>query len=105
MLVRITKGTRMHKAWDSCCKAKSWLQLFPGMVQLWQLCMTIPIRRVACERGFSCQNMIKNDTTNGLSLDALMFISLNAQGTSNICWRDIFNLWFEEKERRVISLK
>ena len=39
------------------------------------------------------------------TLDALMFISLNAQETSNICWRDIFNLSFEENERRMVSLK
>ena len=70
--------------------------------------MTIPISIIACKRGFSRQNIIKNYIRNGLSLetlDALMFISLNAQETSNICWRDIFNLWFEEKERRIVSLK
>ena len=108
MLVRIAKGRGMHDAWDICCKAQSWWQLFPGIMQLWQLCMTIPISTTACERGFSRQNIIKNDIRNGLSLetlDALMFISLNAQETSNICWRDIFNLWYEEKERRILSLK
>ena len=70
--------------------------------------MTIPISTTTCERGFSRQNIIKNDIRNGLSLetlDALMFISLNAQDTSNICWRDIFNFWYEEKERRILSLK
>ena len=66
--------------------------------------MIIPISTTACERGFSHQNTIKNDIRNGLSLetlDALMFISLNAQETSNICWKDIF----EEKKRRIVSLK
>ena len=70
--------------------------------------MTVPISTIVCQRGFSRQNIIKNDIRNGLYLevlDALMFISLNAQETSNICWRDIFNLWFEEKERRIVSLK
>ena len=70
--------------------------------------MIIPISTTACERGFSHQNTIKNDIRNGLcleTLDDLMFISLSAQETSNICWRDIFNLWFEENERRIISLK
>ena len=63
--------------------------------------MTVPISTTVCQRGFSRQNIIKNDIRNGLYLevlDALMFISLNAQEKSNICWRDIFKLWFEEKE-------
>ena len=57
MLVRIAKGRGMHDAWDICRKAQSWWQLFPGMMQLWQLCMTIPISTTACERGFSRQNI------------------------------------------------
>ena len=49
----------MHNAWDICCKAQSWWQLFPGMMQLWQLYMIIPISTTAFERGFSRQNIIK----------------------------------------------
>ena len=80
ILLGIAKGGGLHHAWDICCKAQSWWQLFPGIMQLWQLCMTIPISTAACERGFSRQNIIKNDIRNGLSLeslDALMFISMD----------------------------
>ena len=59
MLARIAKGRGMHNAWDICCKAQSWWQLFPGMMQLWQLYMIIPISTTAFERGFSRQNIIK----------------------------------------------
>ena len=116
MLVRIAKGRGIiviHSCHNCiiprniCRKAQSWRQLFPSVMQLWQLCVTIPISTTACQQCFSRQNIIKNDIRNGLSLetlDALMFISLNAQDTSNICSRDIFNVWYEEKERRMISL-
>ena len=36
---------------DICCKAQFWWQFFSGMMQIWQLCMTISINRAACERG------------------------------------------------------
>ena len=51
--------------------------------------------------------IMKNDIRNVLpleTLDALMFISLNAQDIKHLL-EDIFKLWFEEKERKIVLVK
>ena len=50
----------MKYAWEVFSQTKDWHSRYPHMLKLWQAGIEIPARTVACERGFSKQNMIKD---------------------------------------------
>ncbi|MCO5601090.1 hypothetical protein L7F22_055209 [Adiantum nelumboides] len=87
MLYRVASNKSLHDAWEVCSATKYWWDLFPGMMNLWQLSLVIPASTAACERGFSRQNFIKNTSRSALgldTLDALMFLSIDARNSSLI---------------------
>ena len=64
------EGSSMKYAWRIFCVTKLHTN-FPNMSKLWQAVLTIPASIVACERGFSRQNIIKDIRKTKLSLDTL----------------------------------
>ncbi|MCO5592330.1 hypothetical protein L7F22_046331 [Adiantum nelumboides] len=107
MLYRVASNKSLHDAWEVCSATKSWWDLFPGMMNLWQLSLVIPASTAACERGFSRQNFIKNTSRSALgldTLDALMFLSIDARGSSLIDWDDVYDLWVNAKKKRAMPL-
>ncbi|KAH7306532.1 hypothetical protein KP509_22G017300 [Ceratopteris richardii] len=108
MLYRNAKNKSMHDAWELCRSNKSWWNMFPEMMKLWQLSLVIPASTAACERGFSRQNFIKNTSTCSLgleTLDALMFLSIDGRESSSIDWIGVFDLWMSSKKRRAMPLE
>ncbi|KAH7277645.1 hypothetical protein KP509_39G060800 [Ceratopteris richardii] len=108
MLYRPTQNKGMHDAWEVCLGSKSWWDLYPGMMQLWQMCLVIPTSTAACERGFSRHNYIKSISQCSLALDtldALMLLSIDAQGIAMIDWDDAFDIWAGSKNRRARPLE
>ena len=80
---------------------------FPHMSNLWQAILTIPASTVACERGFSRQNIIKDVRRTKLSLvalDALMRVSLTWLDSSMVEWDRVFDIWKDAKERRTLNI-
>jgi hypothetical protein len=80
---------------------------FPNMSKLWQAILTIPASTVACERGFSRQNIIKDVRRTKLSLvalDALMRVSLTGLDSSMVEWDRVFDIWKDAKERRILNI-
>ena len=99
------EGYTMHEAWRMFCKMKDWHDSFPNLMRLWQSIMVIPYSTVACERGFSKQNVIKEIKRNRLSiehLDDLMRVSLNGPETHDMQWDRVFEIWKDGKDRRAI---
>ncbi|KAH7440127.1 hypothetical protein KP509_04G092600 [Ceratopteris richardii] len=91
MLYRLAKNKGMHDAWEVCLGSRSWWDLYPGMMQLWQMCLVILASTAACERGFSRHNYIKSISRSSLgldTLDALMLLSIDARGIAMIDWDD-----------------
>ena len=41
--------------------------IFPNLIELIKIVYSIPFSSVDCERGFSCQNIIKNKMRNSLN--------------------------------------
>ena len=67
----------MKDAWKVFSQTKDWHSRYPHMLKLWQVVLEIPARTVACERGFSKQNMFKDIKRTRLliyTLDAVMCI-------------------------------
>ena len=74
------------------------------MLKLWQSILVIPANSVACERGFSKQNVIKDIRRTKLSintLDALMRVSLIGPDVSKVEWQRAYEIWYSAKERRI----
>ncbi|KAH7284550.1 hypothetical protein KP509_34G059300 [Ceratopteris richardii] len=108
MLYRLAKNKGMHDAWEVCLGSRSWWDLYPGMMQLWQMCLVIPASTAACERGFSRHNYIKSISRSSLgldTLDALMLLSIDARGIAMIDWDDAFDIWTSSKNRRARPLE
>ena len=58
---------------------------------------------MACERGFSRQNIIKDVRRTKLSLatlDALMRVSIIGLESSMVEWDRVYEIWKDAKERR-----
>ena len=75
----------MKDAWRVFSQAKDWHLRYPNMLKLWQSILVIPTNIVACERGFSKHNVIKDIRRTKLSintLDALMCVSLTGRDIS-----------------------
>jgi len=69
--------------------------------------LTIPASTVACERGFSRQNIIKDVRRTKLSLatlDALMRVSLTGLDSSMVEWHRVYEFWKNAKERRILNI-
>ncbi|KAH7439027.1 hypothetical protein KP509_04G041600 [Ceratopteris richardii] len=108
MLYRLAQNKGMHDTWEVCLGSKSWWDLYPGMMQLWQICLVIPASTAACERGFSRHNYIKSISRSSLALDtlnALMLLSIDARGIAMIDWDDAFDIWMSSKNRRARPLE
>ncbi|KAH7424117.1 hypothetical protein KP509_12G090700 [Ceratopteris richardii] len=83
MLYRSAQNKGMHDAWEVSSIA-------------------------ACERGFSRHNYIKSISRCSLALDtldALMLLSIDAQGIAMIDWDDAFDIWASSKNRRARPLE
>ncbi|KAH7292058.1 hypothetical protein KP509_29G049800 [Ceratopteris richardii] len=108
MLCRVAQHKSMRDAWVVCNESKSWWDLYPEMMKIWQLCLVIPASTSACERGFSHQNFIKSVSRSSLALDtldALMLLSIDGRGSSSIDWKDVFQAWLNAKKRRAMPLE
>ncbi|CAI7866817.1 unnamed protein product [Closterium sp. NIES-53] len=74
------KGERnFHNGLTAILKTSDWRESYPNLVQLWVAVAVIPLSTVECERGFSCQNVIKSWLRSGLKdarLGDLMCLSL-----------------------------
>jgi len=101
------EGFSMKEAWKVFCNTKQWHITYPHMMKLRQTILTIPASTVDCERGLSKQNIIKDIRKAKLgldTLDALMRISLNGSGLSNVDWNVVYGLWRDTKSRRLLDL-
>ncbi|KAI5057861.1 hypothetical protein GOP47_0027876 [Adiantum capillus-veneris] len=93
------KGKSMHSAWQYCCNHEEWEVSFPWTMKLWRALLLLPLSSVACERGFSKMNKIKNKSRNRLSLASLglaMFVGLNTPKAScpqDVLWEECFDMW------------
>ena len=77
------------------------------MSQLWQAILSIHSTTVACERGFSRQNIIKDVRRTKLSLttlDALMRVSITGLESSMVEWDRVYEIWKDAKERRFLNI-
>ncbi|KAH7364992.1 hypothetical protein KP509_18G002600 [Ceratopteris richardii] len=91
MLCRVAEHKSMHDAWKAYIDTKSWWDLYPEMMKVWQIALVIPASTSACERGFSRQNFIKSTSRSSLgldTLDALMLLSIDARRIHHIDWED-----------------
>ena len=99
------EGSSMKDAWRIFCVTELHTN-FPNMAKLWQAVLTIPASTVACERGFSRQNIIKDVRRTKLSLatlDALMRVSLTRLDSSMVEWDRVYEMWKDAKERRILN--
>ena len=68
----------------------------------------LPLSLVACERGFSKMNKIKDKFPNRLSLNMLslaMFVGLNTpklKHVEDVLWDECFDAWKHLKNRRAM---
>ncbi|XP_057858696.1 uncharacterized protein LOC131067628 [Cryptomeria japonica] len=93
----------MKDAWRVFCVTNLHSN-YPNMSKLWQAILTIPASAVACARGFSRQNTIKDTRRTKLSLDtldALMRVSLAGLDSSTVEWNRVYEIWKDAKQRRV----
>ena len=77
------------------------------MSKLWQAILSIPTSTVACERGFSRQNIIKSIRRTKLSLDtlyALMRVSLKGIDSAMVEWDRVYEICKDAKERRLSNI-
>ena len=91
----------MHGRYFS--QIKDWHSRYPNMLKLWQAILVILASTVACERGFSKQNVIKGIRRTRLSintLDALMHVSLIGPNISEVDWQCVYDIWCSSKYRR-----
>ena len=96
----------MKDAWRIFCVTELHTN-FPNMLKLWQTILIIPASTVACERGFSRQNIIKDVRRTKLSLatlDALMRVSLTRLDSSMVEWNIVYEIWKDVKERRILNI-
>ena len=101
------EGSSMKDAWRIFCVTKLHTN-FPNMSKLWQAILYIPIGIVACERGFSRQNIRKDIRRTKLSLatiDALMRVSITGLESSMVEWDRVYEIWKDAKERRFLNIK
>lgn len=69
--------------------------------------LTIIASTVACEIGFSRQNIIKDARRTKLSLatsDALMRVSLTDLNSSMVEWDRVYDFWKDARERRILNI-
>ena len=93
----------MKDAWKVFSQIKDWHSRYPNMLKLWQAILVILASTVACERGFSKQNVIKDIRRTRLSintLDALMRVSLTGPDISEVDWQRVYEIWCSSKDRR-----
>ncbi|MCO5597856.1 hypothetical protein L7F22_051941 [Adiantum nelumboides] len=100
-------GFSMKEAWRMFGHMKNWQDSFPNLMKLWQVVLVLPASTVACERGFSKQNLIKDDMRTRLTiktLDDLMRVSLTGPKTEEVEWDRVFDIWKGAKERRIYDV-
>ena len=105
MLCLNCEGYTIHEAWRMFCKMKDWDDSFPNLMRLWQATMVIHYSIVACERGLSKKNGIKEIKRNRLSiahLDDLMRVSLNGLETHDMQWDRVFEIREDGKDHKSI---
>ncbi|KAH7442329.1 hypothetical protein KP509_03G082600 [Ceratopteris richardii] len=101
------EGFSMKEAWRYFSCMKDWHASFPNLMKLWQEILVIPTSIVACERGFSKQNLIKSDRRSRLTvntLDHLIRVSTIGSNIDEVDWNRVFELWKESKSRRMYDL-
>ena len=80
---------------------------FPTISNLWKAVLSIPASTVACERGFSRQNIIKDIRRTKLSLDTLddlMRVSLTGIDSAMVEWDRVYEIWKDAKEIRLSNI-
>ncbi|MCO5567029.1 hypothetical protein L7F22_020712 [Adiantum nelumboides] len=98
------EGMNMMDAWRVFSCNFEWQNTYPNMMKLWQILLVVPASSVACERGFSKQNIIKTDDRQCLdvkTLEALMRISLLGPDVNDVDWTCVHDIWNDLKARRV----
>ena len=98
------EGFSMKDAWRVFSQTKDWHFRYPNKLKLWQSILVIPANTVACEQGFSKQNVIKDIGRTKLpinTLDALMRVSLTCPDISEVEWQRVYEIWHSAKERRI----
>ena len=80
--------------------------LFPNLLKLAAVALTLPIHTADCERGFSLQNNLKNCQRNRLQaerLDTLMVISAEGPPLQEFPFERALIKWKGDKSRRIFS--
>ncbi|MCO5564404.1 hypothetical protein L7F22_018065 [Adiantum nelumboides] len=90
------EGMSCQDAWRVFSNKLSWHETFVNLMKVWQSLLVLPISTASCERGFSKQNIIKNDRREGLkvqTLDILMRISLLGLDVALMDWEKVYASW------------
>ena len=80
--------------------------LFPNLLKLAAVTLTLPIHTADCERGFSLQNNLKNCQRNRLQaerLDTLMVVSAEGPPLQEFPFERALIKWKGDKSRRIFS--
>ncbi|MCO5578402.1 hypothetical protein L7F22_032243 [Adiantum nelumboides] len=101
------EGMNFRDAWRIFSCTQHWHETFPNLMKLWQILLVLPISSVPCERGFSKQNIIKNDRRQSLrvhTLEMLMRVSLLGTDAKLLDWEKVYEGWEQVKDRRPSDL-
>ncbi|CAI7729709.1 unnamed protein product [Closterium sp. NIES-54] len=85
------------------CSTSDWRESYPNLVQLWVAVAVITLSTAECERGFSCQNVIKSWLRGGLKdarLGDLMCLSLMPYEP---VFDEVVDIWRSYKKRKPFS--
>ena len=82
-------------------------EMFPNLIKLAALAMTLPVHTADCERGFSLQNQLKSPERNRLSPErpnTLMTISVQGQDLKTFDFKASTIHWQKQKSRRIFNI-
>ena len=82
-------------------------EMFPNLIKLAALAMTLPVHTEDCERGFSVQNQLKSPERNRLSperLNTLMTISVQGPDLKTFDFKASMIHWQRQKSRRIFNI-
>ncbi|KAH7331895.1 hypothetical protein KP509_20G056100 [Ceratopteris richardii] len=101
------EGMSMKDSWKVLSSNINWHSTYSIILKLWQIVLVLAVSSVACERGFSKQNLIKTSMRQSLkvkTLDMLMRISLNGPNLSEMDWVEIHKIWELQKCRKFVDV-
>ena len=91
-----------------CMVFKEYPEVYPNMCTLGNISLTCPQTSVNVERGFSRQNLVKNDLRSALTipnLDRLLMIKIEGPNITDMNWDRCFEEWCARGDRKIFQPK